>query len=65
MNATWKNTKTGKTITGQWVYRKSGDYFFISLDKKEPISGQNIEFRTYCDSPEWKNWKLLDNTKKT
>lgn len=60
-NAKWKNIKTKKIITGSWTYNWSGNYFFISLDKREPISGMPIEFKIYDEHPEWGNWKLIRN----
>ena len=56
--ATWINGK--KTVTGYWSYNWNADYFFILLDKKDPITGRQREFKVYGEVPEWGKWKRLN-----
>jgi len=55
--AKWINGK--KTLTGQWSYNWASDSFYISLNSKDRITGENRSFRVTGDKPEWGNWKLV------
>jgi hypothetical protein len=56
--ATWKKGK--KRIKGVWEYYWPGDYFNITLFKKDNITGETEKtFRCDNDTPEWGNWKLV------
>lgn len=56
-NATWKNGR--KKLTGSWSYNWAGDYFLVTLDKRDEITGQPRQFRIYDEHPEWGKWKLV------
>ena len=55
--ATWKNGK--KKVKGSWYYNWAGDFFVITLDSRDPITGQPRQFLVYGESPEWGNWKRV------
>lgn len=55
--AVWTNGK--KSITGNWIYYRHNDRFFISLDSKDPITGRRRELAVAGDHPEWGKWKLV------
>lgn len=62
--ATWVNGK--KKLKGRWYYSWGPNKFWISLDSKDPITGEFRRFDVYGDSPEWGKWKLVrENTTKT
>lgn len=58
--ATWTNGK--RTVKGRWDYYRPGDFFTITLDQRDSITGQRTKtFRSYRDEPEWGNWKLVED----
>ena len=53
--------KGNKIIKGRWRYVWNEQCFYITIDKKNKITGRNYEtFSVYGDSPEWNNWKLME-----
>lgn len=55
--ATWENGK--RTVTGTWDYNWAGDFFNISLNSRDRVTGSARQFRVWGDAPEWGNWKLV------
>lgn len=57
--ATWKHPKRMKAETGSWRYYSLGGYFEIYLDSKDPVTGQERNFRVYGDVPEWGKYRRI------
>lgn len=55
--ATWVNGK--RRMTGWWLYNRSTDRFYIRLNSRDRITGEDRRITTANDSPEWGNWKLV------
>ncbi len=55
--ATWTNGK--EQITGSWEYYWPGDFFWVRLDKEDPITGSERVFKVYGEKPEWGKWKRV------
>lgn len=53
----WKNGK--RIITGLWEYVWSSDRFYVILDSKDRITGENKKVVVTGDTPEWGNWRLI------
>lgn len=59
--ATWSNGK--ETVTGYWRYNWASDTFTIQLDSNDPVTGRPRIFRTHNDTPEWGDWKRVEENK--
>lgn len=48
---TWLNIKTGKTRTGEWVYRWGADRFIVDIKglRRQIVAGEE---------PQYGNWRL-------
>ena len=58
MATKWTNGK--RTITGCWWYNWASDHFVICLNSRDHITGQLRQFIHCGETPEWGNWKLVD-----
>lgn len=54
----WK--KGNKKVTGGYSYNWAGDYFNITLDSKDVITGRIREFRIYGEEPNFNGFKLIE-----
>ncbi len=54
----WLNSKTNKKVTGFWEWYWPGQFFKISLDQRDSVTGLRRNFRSYNEKPEWGNFKL-------
>jgi hypothetical protein len=55
--AVW--TKGKRTVKGRYSYNRAGDFFYVEVDMKDPLTGSNHRsFTVYDDTPEWNGWKL-------
>lgn len=57
IKAKWKKGK--KIITGSYEYIWSGDFFWVILDKKNPITGEEVVIKTYDDNVSFNGWKKV------
>lgn len=54
---TWQKGKV--KVTGGYSYNWAGDYFNITLDKKDELTGRIREFRVYGDEPNFNGFKII------
>lgn len=56
----WVNKRTGKIITGRWIWDWAAQRFYVSLDKAVDYAGERRKSLTlYGDTPEWGRWHRL------